>query len=186
MAAPAPTTGGGNILTRKLGPLPGWAWAAVAVGGYLIYKQRKASAAAASTPATTSTAALTPGAQAPSGYGYQGPGTAGGNYGYQIPPSATATTGSGYTPPTGETASGAGYAPTTSGGSVTDSQGNVYTELTSIPQIQAANANGTPVYIQITPGVFEPYPPGTGPGSAAALGTPAYIMSQPAVGVNQS
>lgn len=85
MAPPSPgpavkagAKGGGNVLTRKIGPLPGWAWAAVALGGFYFYKYRKA--AAASTTATTATPAAslpTSDVTAPSGYGYQGPGTGG-------------------------------------------------------------------------------------------------------------
>jgi hypothetical protein len=106
--APAPTPkAGGNAITKKYGPLPGWAWVGLGVLGYYIYKQRKAAAAAAagtSTAATTatdstaadSTAATSPLAQAPTGYGYQGPGTSGysggGGPGWNVG-TATGTTG---------------------------------------------------------------------------------------------
>ena len=53
MAAPPPPSGG-NVLTQKLGPLPGWAWAAIAIGVVVVYRLRKnAAAAAASTTAAT-------------------------------------------------------------------------------------------------------------------------------------
>ncbi len=47
----------GDALTRKLGPLPVWAWALVVVGAYLLYKHYQgtsAGAAAAASPAATS------------------------------------------------------------------------------------------------------------------------------------
>ena len=46
--------GGGNILTQKLGPLPGWAWLAIGVGGagLVIWWRRRKASASASTSAT--------------------------------------------------------------------------------------------------------------------------------------
>lgn len=41
----------GNILTRKVGPLPGWQWGAIAVvvaGGYILWRRRQAAGAGAS------------------------------------------------------------------------------------------------------------------------------------------
>jgi LysM repeat protein len=49
--ADAPATG--NILTRKLGPLPGWAWAAVAAGGGYLWLRHENSTSAASDDDTT-------------------------------------------------------------------------------------------------------------------------------------
>jgi hypothetical protein len=78
----------GNVLTRKIGPLPGWAWAAVAVGGYYLYKKYKGSSTAASTTAATTASTGDNGAAlptsdttAPSGYAYQGPGVGSGGSG---------------------------------------------------------------------------------------------------------
>lgn len=49
-AAEAPASGGGNALTRKIGPLPAWVWLAIiGAGGALawyVWKQRQASSAA--------------------------------------------------------------------------------------------------------------------------------------------
>lgn len=78
-AAPALKAGAkgakGNILTRKIGPLPGWAWVGIAVGGYYLYKKHEAStAAAAATTATPAASTPTSDVTAPSGYGYQGGG----------------------------------------------------------------------------------------------------------------
>jgi hypothetical protein len=59
--APEPGGGGGNVLTRKFGPLPGWAWLGLVVGGaaVFIYIRRKKAAAAATTPATGTTGGCT-------------------------------------------------------------------------------------------------------------------------------
>jgi LysM repeat protein len=45
MSVPAPesTGGGGNFLTRKIGPLPMWGWAAIILGLVLIYSYKKKS-----------------------------------------------------------------------------------------------------------------------------------------------
>jgi hypothetical protein len=48
-------------LTAKVGPLPVWAWAAVAlVVGYYVYKRSSSSSASTTTPATTDTSTTTP------------------------------------------------------------------------------------------------------------------------------
>lgn len=55
--APAPAAGG-NVLTRKIGPLPGWAWAGIAVAagvGYIWWRNRQNAAAAAATDTGTAT-----------------------------------------------------------------------------------------------------------------------------------
>jgi hypothetical protein len=52
---PAPKAAGGSkgaAFTRKVGPLPVYAWAALAIGGYLVLRKFSSSASAASTPAT--------------------------------------------------------------------------------------------------------------------------------------
>lgn len=46
MAAPSSSSGGAlGGLTRKVGPLPAWAWAALLLVGFYIYQRRKSSAA---------------------------------------------------------------------------------------------------------------------------------------------
>lgn len=52
---PVQPSGGGNVLTRKFGPLPGWAWGAIGVAGYFIYKARKANSTTAANSSTTGT-----------------------------------------------------------------------------------------------------------------------------------
>jgi hypothetical protein len=182
MAAPAPAKGG-NVLTRKIGPLPGWAWAAVAVGGYYLWKKRQAAAAASSaaTP-TTSTATPTPVAAAPSGYGYQGPGTGGGNYGYQVPTGATAATASSYTAPTGQTIQAGGYGPQSGQGTVTDAQGNVYQYISSPQILGSLQQSGQQIYYETAPGVFAPQSGNLAPGTPAfqmvsGAGQPTYTGS---------
>lgn len=71
----------GNILTKKIGPLPGWAWAAIGLGGLYLWKKHQAAAAATSSTTTATPAASLPisDVTAPSGYGYQGPGAGGGS-----------------------------------------------------------------------------------------------------------
>jgi hypothetical protein len=138
MAPPVPTKGGGSFLTKKFGPLPMWAWAGLAVGGYLIYRMRKASEAA-STAASSTTASgtstpteLTPVQSAgtgytsggsgytggggsgntPAGYQYQGPGVGTGSIG-AVPTGATAVTSAASAAPA---APATGYGTSTFGG----------------------------------------------------------------------
>src|ERR1700678_3366150 len=89
-AAKAGAKGGGNVLTKKLGPLPGWAWAALGVGAFYLWKKHEASTAAAASTATDATAQPslpTSDVTAPSGYRYQGPGVGTGGSG-AVPQSA--------------------------------------------------------------------------------------------------
>lgn len=66
MSMPEQPSSGGNVFTRKLGPLPMWAWMAIALVlavVYYLYKKHTESAAATSTGASSTggTAANTPG-----------------------------------------------------------------------------------------------------------------------------
>lgn len=70
-----------NVLTRKVGPLPGWAWGAIGIGVYVVYRLRKNSQTASSAAATSA------GGVAPSGYA-----TAGG-YGQPEPTASLSTPG---------------------------------------------------------------------------------------------
>lgn len=87
MASPAgrpsslPAGGGGlkSALTRKLGPLPTWAWAGIGVGGILVYKWYKdRQAANSSTSSTGTTAAATPAVAPTPTYTTGGGGSSGG------------------------------------------------------------------------------------------------------------
>jgi hypothetical protein len=163
--ATAPPKGGGNILTRKIGPLPGWAWAGVAVGGYYLWKKRQAAAAAAAAPATTSTAASTPAyglpsssASAPSGYGYQGPGVGNGGSG-PIPTGATAATSA----PT----AGVAAAPS----------GPAYSQVSTPQEGAALQASGVPIYVggfQGLPNQYVPFQSGV----QYPTGTSEYVQNQ--------
>src|SRR6516165_6363978 len=71
-----------NVLTRKLGPLATWQWAAVAVGGYVLlrwWRNRQASAATSSATPTSATYSAsvptepTASLTTPSGFSYSGP-----------------------------------------------------------------------------------------------------------------
>ena len=62
-APPArPRSGGGNVFTNKIGPLPMWAWVGIAAAILIIWRMfaaKQSASAAASTAATDSTAANT-------------------------------------------------------------------------------------------------------------------------------
>lgn len=165
MAATTPPKTGGALgaITKKYGPLPGWAWAGLGVAGFFIYKQRKAAAAAAasSTDSTASPTASLPTSDvtAPSGYGYQGPGVGGGGSG-PVPTGATAAT-NGTTPTVGSPLG------TTLPGSTT---------LSKVPDASTATfllEQGIPIYIQ-PGGAGSSYVPaaqyigGSGPSQYAA------------------
>jgi hypothetical protein len=132
--------GSGNVLTKKIGPLPGWAWAAIGIGGFYLYKKYKASSSAATTAATTATpAATTPTSDttAPSGYGYQGPGVGTGGSG-PVPTGATGRTSRHH--------SGVG-SPTTSG----TTPATAVTAATTSPQIfYNTGASGTTATVNPT------------------------------------
>ena len=171
--APTPSKAGGSVLTRKFGPLPGWAWAGLGVAGFFIYKQRKAAAAAAagtsSTTATPSASLPTSAVTAPSGYGYQGPGVGGGGgsgpswWGTGTPTGATG----GVTSPAVVTApntrpadtgpsttlQGSGY---TSPGLVTGTGGGQYEGVPTPQAAQGILGSGGSLYYMSSPGVFTP------------------------------
>ena len=91
MADAPPTTNkpaamSGSQFTRKLGPLPVWAWAAVILGGYYLYNHfrnaKSTAAAPSSDPSNPGTGTYVPGFDAASG--------AGGSS-YSTPPGTTIT-----------------------------------------------------------------------------------------------
>jgi hypothetical protein len=58
-----PRSGGGNVLTRKLGPLPTWVWVAIVsaiILAYVVIKQRGSSSSTASGSGTTADASQVP------------------------------------------------------------------------------------------------------------------------------
>lgn len=71
MPKPAAKAGFAARLTRKVGPLPVWAWAAVILGAYLLWSRTQKSAAApagdstAATPAESTSGELASGSQVP-------------------------------------------------------------------------------------------------------------------------
>src|ERR1035438_6857411 len=89
----------GNVLTKKVGPLPVWGWAAVVIGAYLVYRYIKdKNAASASSSTGTSTGADTTASQANGIFGSEGFGV---NSAGQIVDTATGTV-------VGSTGNGAG------------------------------------------------------------------------------
>lgn len=72
-----------EFLTRKLGPLPTWGWAAVAVGGFVVYRfiKNRQSATTSATPTSAQYAATVPSnfaeptatVSTPGGFSYSGP-----------------------------------------------------------------------------------------------------------------
>jgi hypothetical protein len=64
-AAPpaAPSRGGGNVLTRKIGPMPAWAWIAIiaaALIGYAYWRNKSSASATAATAADGTDASQVP------------------------------------------------------------------------------------------------------------------------------
>ncbi len=57
MTAPAGGGGGGSVWTRRYGPLPGWAWAGLGLGGALAYSVWSRNKAASKAAATDTSAA---------------------------------------------------------------------------------------------------------------------------------
>ncbi len=168
MATPAPK-GGGNFLTRKLGPLPTWAWAGLAVGGFLYWRKRQAAAAAAAAAAAGTSATTTPAtglpttnAQAPTGYGYQGPGTAGGGYGGQVPTGATAVTSGASRAGDNSTAASAPTAPS-------------YAQVSTPQEGAALQASGVPIYVGGFQGLPNQYVPFQS-GIQYPTGTSEYVQ----------
>ena len=131
-----------SFLTRKIGPLPAWGWAAAGAGIYLVYRLRKQSSSSASSTTTT-------GGAAPSGYGdYLSGGSGGGQATLQTPggfsysgPSNLLTN-----PSLQSLFAGTGSSPV---GAVAVTPGSVspnYVALTSPQAVAADLASGFPVY----------------------------------------
>jgi hypothetical protein len=192
MAATSPGAGGGNFLTRKLGPLPIWVWVGVGVAVLYLYQSRKSAQAGSSSAGTDpTTAALAQQGAAAMQYGYSSPDIAsmlsnlegqvallgGGNHG---------TTGTGATSPgstgnpattpppgvpRGEKLVGSGYYVPGSEVPITGPGGHTYQWIAG-PGPKGALPKGTPIWIQPLPGYFVE----AKPGMHIISGTPQFVQ----------
>ena len=186
---------GGNVLTRKIGGLPGWAWGlgAVAIGGVYIWRKRSAAAAAAAATTaagtTTGTTALPATTQAAD---YGAPGSFGGGQGLAsvlsaiqglqpVPPATTPAPGVATAAPSGQSQLGSGYGilnsqfPSQGVLSVPTAQGT-FTELNSSnnPAYGGTPAGpGVTTYYQPQPGIFSPVQSG----DTLNPGTPLFALA---------
>jgi hypothetical protein len=87
---------GGNPFTRKIGPLPGWAWCAIGVSGIVLYLHFKGSSSSSGTSSTTATPDTSTDSDAAD---YQGllDALASGEYAASSPGATSTTTSSGTT-----------------------------------------------------------------------------------------
>ena len=176
-----------NVLTRKLGPLATWQWAAVAVGGYVLlrwWRNRQASAATSSATPTSATYSAsvptepTASLTTPSGFSYSGPLS---GLGASLPYGALSQTSGGNAPPQVGALTGLGYAPPSGQNYATSNSGQTYVPFASWGSALAEPAN-TPVYYEPAQGVFQQA--GTVGARASNLtlpggtGTPLYLPSQ--------
>ena len=148
------------------------------VGVYYLYSKSKANSAAAAATTPAAGAGSSTGTAA-SSYGNAGDLAALAPYLAQTSSGSGVTSTAAYTAPTGETVTAGGYGPpqNTAGGSVVGPNGQTFTNLSTIDQINEAIAAQTPLYYQPTPGVFMPannYQTGQ---SYAAGNTPLFISS---------
>jgi hypothetical protein len=126
-----------DILTRKLGPLPGWAWGAIGVilFGLIIYMRRKGAAASG-----TSSSATPPGYLAPD----QQTGVV----------SALQAAIAGLAANQGSAGQNTGAGATGAPGSGT-ALGSAFRQLLSVTDIYNAKGLGVPIYQQTSAGVFK-------------------------------
>jgi hypothetical protein len=61
MTTPQPSSGGGNVWTRRVGPLPLWGWAGIGLGGFLVLFLFRKNKASSSTTGQSSSTVDTPG-----------------------------------------------------------------------------------------------------------------------------
>ena len=177
-------------LTRKMGPLPTWGWAAVVVGGVLVWRwyqaRQAASAATSATPTSANVTATVPSdyteptasLTTPSGFSYSGPLS---GLGASLPYGALSQTSGGNAPPQVGALTGLGYAPPSGQNYATSNSGQTYVPFASWGSALAEPAN-TPVYYEPAQGVFQQA--GTVGAGASNLtlpggtGTPLYLPSQ--------
>lgn len=147
---------GGNALTKKYGPLPGWAWALVAgVGVYVVVRYIKGKKAATTSTTTAAGASTTPVAvggptpyAATTGGGGSGgggsSGSSGGTSAGSAPTTLTQTLG---LTPKNPTQTGTGGAPViTIGGKKYRVLGQLGSGATPLSSLQYAVYGGAPVY----------------------------------------
>jgi hypothetical protein len=178
----APASSGGNVLTRKLGPLPTWAWLAIATGAGLLYyiasKKKTAAAASTSSSTTSPTSTATSASNVPD-YVFQNyneipPTTPPPAAPPTAPPATAPTTPPAQAAPTAPTQSGSGYyvpgstTPVTAGGAT-------YQWVNSQAQANSVISSGGQLYVQTSPGVFVPWGVASGSvGGTLAPGTPLF------------
>lgn len=168
-----------DFLTRKIGPLPAWAYGLLGAGIFFLYRRQKAAATAAA-GGTTSTnyTATTPNVPTesvttPSGFSYTGPA---GGASYYIPQGAMGATNGNSTPQVG-TFTGLGYSsPTGVGGSSTSTSGLGFSELQNWAQAQSLLSSGQPLFYEPTPGTFLPASSGAQLTIPGGTNTPLFLQ----------
>lgn len=198
MAPPASQSkqGAGNLLTRKVGPLPGWGWLVVAIVGFYLWKKLQGGSSSSGTSSTGTSSSSPPTASVtlPGGYSYSGP--ASGVQGFQ----QSATTSGGSQTATATTAPGQGTQGTSPGSGagspgtydytaetyqvggllpgagmlgtpVPGLAGGMYSYIGTPAEAQQVVASGGTLYSQPTAGSFVPVSPGITPG------TPEYLKA---------
>jgi hypothetical protein len=144
-----------SMLTRKIGPLPLWAWGAIAVVG-LLYLRKKSAGSSAVGTSTTSLPALATETVTTAGGTYTGP-VGGAPPGvYYGGGSTPGNTGATFSPPTGESLTGIGYGLPTGQTSVTSPTGQTFQTVANWGAAQALINQGQTVYYQPSPGNFAP------------------------------
>lgn len=160
-----------GVLSQRLGPLPLWVWAIVAVGVYLVFLRKKSTTSSTASTGSVSVPPQTETVTYPTGSSYSGPvgyapgGTGGGGGG------ASPGTGPGSGPGGGNVAltggqilggggplsfHGTGYSVGNyQGGTVQGSTGSPYTTISSYNQTLNYLNSGVPVFYQPAPGVFQ-------------------------------
>jgi hypothetical protein len=151
---------GGSILTRKLGPLPGWAWVAIAVVGIYLYRKMTNTAATGSSTVPTAAVAAAPteSVTLPSGASYSGPAGVDLSGLLNAPPAGTANA------PTGTVS-----APTET---ITLPNGASYSGPSGGPDVGILAASGP------APGTAAPAP-GNGGGTPGQTAAPTAAFAYP-------
>lgn len=161
------SSSGGNVLTQRIGPLPLWVWAVVAVGVYLVFLRKKTSGtASASSTGSVSTPPQTETITYPTGSSYSGPvgyaPTGGGGGSPGTGPSSgpgggnSGLTGGQIVTAPGLSFHGTGYSiGNYQGGTVQGNTGSPFSTVSSYAQTLNLLNSGAAVYYQPAPGVFQ-------------------------------